>query len=299
MVNVGVSLGGAGRHLTVDASRLWVGTNDEIDGIDPATGRITTRIPSPGQYIPIFAVSPGSVWVNDGADGTSVTRYDSATGRRVATIPVPASAFGLLYADGAVWVSKVGGGSVSRIDPAKNAVVATIPVGSPGDADTGEMVAADGAVWVADLNESMMVKIDPATNTVVDVVPDASLAQLGYGYIDVGHNTIVAALDGDASGVTRFQADGSAPAWTTPLDGALSNPIVHPDGVWVGFAGHTSDKAGLVIVLDPTSGRQVDALGIADGQVVGMQEAFGSVWLVLGQQGLVERFSPDVLTVQH
>ncbi len=61
----------------------------------------------------------------------------------------------------------------------------------------------------------------------------------------------------------------------------------------------SASNDGAIVALDPTSGKVVDGLSIPEGQVSALYEAFGSVWVVLAQEGIVERFSPEALTVKH
>ena len=103
----------------------------------------------------------------------------------------------------------------------------------------------------------------------------------------------------DPSSVSRFDAATGATSWNTSLDGGITNLIVRPDAIWVGFLPHSASTNGVIVAIDPASGKVVDALSIPGGQVQALFEGFGSVWAVLGQAGLVERFSPDVLTVKH
>lgn len=88
-------------------------------------------------------------------------------------------------------------------------------------------------------------------------------------------------------------------ASSSPFQGSITNPLVRPDAVWVGFEPHSASPQGAIVAIDPASGKVIDGISIPEGQVSALFEGFGSVWVVLGQEGIVERFSPDVLTVKH
>jgi hypothetical protein len=83
----------------------------------------------------------------------------------------------LLFAEGAVWVTRWDGSSstVLRVDPNRNEIAARIPVGGvPGWDVGGEgMAAGAGAVWVAGGTgpRAVLERIDPATNDVVATIP--------------------------------------------------------------------------------------------------------------------------------
>jgi streptogramin lyase len=296
-VNVGVSTGSGGL-IASDGTTLWVSTDTAIVGIDPSTNAVKARVTVPRTaYSSAIAATPGALWLDaPDADPLTISRYDSRTGALVASVPVP-DALQPIAADGAIWVAEQPRAAVARIDPATNKVVATVNVGATGSIGLGDVAAgSDGAIWVVNGDASTIVEISPSTNTVLRTLTIAPSVLTASSSLVVDQDAIWATL---GSSITRIDPLRGASAWTATLDGAIQRALIQPDAVWVGLDPHTASKAGMEVALNPTTGAQIDALSIPDGQVSDALEAFGSVWLVLGQQGLVERFSPAILTVRH
>ena len=75
--------------------------------------------------------------------------------------------------------------------------------------------------------------------------------------------------------------------------------VVSGDAAWVPVLLHSAGKAGQVLAIDPSTNAVVDHLSVADGAPDDMVVAFGSVWLELGLQGVIERIPLHDLTVAH
>jgi hypothetical protein len=293
-VDVGSFASGTGDgRIASDGSSIWVTKNTEFVGIDPTTSKVRTRFPgSSGNYSWPIAAAPGALWTGLGTDAQpdAVIRWDTKTGKSV-TVPVPAPG-NPLFADGAIWVGS--GDGLVRIDPATNKVVATIPLAGAGTPSSSTDVGASDSFWTAQ-NDGAIAQVDSRTNKVVRTiaVPQAPqsfvIATTGALWTESFDNPSVSKVD-PVSGTT---------SWTTPFTGGITNLLVRPDAVWVGFQPHSSSQNGFLLAMDPTSGKVVDGLSIPDGQVTALFEGFGSVWVVLGQQGIVERFSPNALTISH
>lgn len=293
-LNVGVSTGDGGL-IASDGTTIWVSTDSSIVGIDPTTNTIKTRIPVPQTaYSSAIAATPGALWLTaPDAHPLTLSRYDSRTGALVASVPVP-DALWPIAAEGSVWVGEQSGAAVVRINPTTNKVLATVPVGAGGSGGLGDIAAGSGGIWVADPDASTIVEINPATNKVEKTIPVAGILPTSPGSLSVGPSGILAAL---STGLTRIDPLTGATSWTTSLDGSIQSTLVQANAIWAGLVPAPPSTGGVLVAIDPGSGVPIDGLSIADGQVSGAFEAFGSVWLVLGQQGLVERFSPDILTV--
>jgi len=294
----GFPYGTGGDRVASDGSTLWLGKDSEVVGIDPSSSTVRTRFPVyAGAYSSPIAAPPGAIWTEGpGSDPASVTHWDSKTGKSVASVPV-AGALSPLFADGSIWVPEATAGSVIRIDPATNKILATIPMGSAGSPPAlDSVVAGDGSIWVSNSTSGEIARIDPRTNKVVGTIHPAESA----GDMTVAGGTIWDAFAGNVgSTVSRIDAASGKTSWVTPLDGVTTNLLARPDAVWVGLEPYSASLNGVIVALDPTSGKIVDGLSIPNGQVSALFEGFGSVWVVLGNQGIVERFSPDVLTVKH
>jgi YVTN family beta-propeller protein len=72
----------------------------------------------------------------------------------------------LAVGEGAVWAMNDAKATLMRIDPARNSVVARIKVGTP-----GAVAAGDGAVWLSNPSENKVTRVDPATNTATANIP--------------------------------------------------------------------------------------------------------------------------------
>ncbi len=296
-VNVGASTGQGGGLIASDGTTIWVSTDTSIVGIDPTTNLITARINVPRTaFSSPIAVTKGAIWLDaPDAHPLTVDRYDPATGKLVASVPVR-DALWPVAAEGAIWIDQQSGGAAFRIDPATNKAVATIRVGTGGPIGLGAVASGAGAIWVVDGDASSIAEISPTTNNVVRTISTAGSFPWAYASMTVGSGAIWGTVGGS---LTKIDPVTGAAAWTANFDGTLNKPLLHPDAIWVGLVTQTTSTAGIELALDPTSGVPLDALQIRDGQVSDAVEAFGSVWLVLGHQGLVERFPQDVLTVKR
>ena len=149
--------------------------------LDPQTNRIVSFFPV---RIGMMAVGGGSVWITD-LNAHAVFRYNTATGREVARIPVGARNEPCWLAAGgtAAWVTvclSTAGTNVSRMDPATNRVVDRIQFerGSP------TITYADGYLWAVTTSTSdppiTVRRLDPATNEFVGqaiAIPDDPTAE--------------------------------------------------------------------------------------------------------------------------
>ena len=224
--------------------------------IDPARDAVVARIKVPAPEA--AAAGDGAVWLSNPSYNT-VTRIDPATNTVAATIRVGSQPEGIAVSPGAVWVANAGGladaggPTVSRIDPATNRVVATIPVGPKGDccAQHTDLIASPRSVWVALANGSSIVRVDPATNRVV--------ATARMGYPPCGF------LAADATGVW----------FTDPCSGGTPSVQKAPPDVVARVDSHTNRLTTRLDDVDP----------------VGIQVAFGSVWVATGA-GNIDQLGP-------
>src|SRR5439155_18335793 len=105
-------------------------------------------------------------------------RFDPATGRVVASVPV-GQAQAVATGEGGVWVIDFWHGTVTRVDPATNRVVATIPLRlpfhlcdncpNPYDFLPFDLTTGAGAVWVI-TDRGAVARIDPGTNRVAGYI---------------------------------------------------------------------------------------------------------------------------------
>jgi branched-chain amino acid transport system substrate-binding protein len=138
--------------VTVAEGAVWAisGPQAEVVRIDPASRRLTDRIPivrrpGPASRYPIaIEAGLGSLWVLNANDAT-VTRIDPlqrvvAHTSRIGIIHVPVR---MAVGAGAVWIAGVDG-TLSRVDPGTNSVTTTAVAQRIND-----VAVAGGAVWLS------------------------------------------------------------------------------------------------------------------------------------------------------
>jgi DNA-binding SARP family transcriptional activator len=165
----------AGPYVGMGFVWLVVGAN-EIWKIDPADGKVVSRIPYNFPYVQTAnaaAAGEGGFWFADptelqrrsGFRFGAVIRVDAKTDE-VTRIPVD-RVNGLTISGGAVWarsgneLGNPGTGKVTEVNPATSRVIQTIDLGR-----TDWIKAGQDAVWVA-ITENTVVRLNPATGEVV------------------------------------------------------------------------------------------------------------------------------------
>jgi DNA-binding beta-propeller fold protein YncE len=154
---------------------------------DSGAGRVTKIDPVSGTVVGSFELGTAcgvsadnsDLWVTSPMLAQAV-RYDAATLKERAVIPLGQDVFEITIGPEAVWASgESGGGTVWRIDPATNQVVATI---SLSDSTPIGILTAFGSVWVGSRGTGMLYRIDPATNTVSETIKvNGSIGGIGAG----------------------------------------------------------------------------------------------------------------------
>jgi YVTN family beta-propeller protein len=156
--------------LAAAGGSIWVSGNYGLYRIDPAGNRVTPVDVCCGEV----AAGAGALWMANGMDRT-VLRLDPATGRVLASIPVPPAAapegpFRIAAGGGAVWVTsetvkpKPGDASLLwRVDAAANRFAGTLRVGTVGRNHISPTVAAggDGTVWVTVADADAVLRVRP------------------------------------------------------------------------------------------------------------------------------------------
>jgi DNA-binding beta-propeller fold protein YncE len=148
--------GGGG--MTVVDGVLWLSGRTrtgagQIVRVDPSTSRVVDRFPTSGDGA--MAVGGDSVWLA-GITTQTIYRYDAASRRLLAEIPIGVVAKNLTANAGSLWVSS-DSGRVTRIDMATDQVAGTFQV-------TGRAPAAAvglGSVWVVDTAHAALLRLQP------------------------------------------------------------------------------------------------------------------------------------------
>ena len=123
----------------------------QIARVDPLTSRIVDRFPTRGDGT--LAVGGGTVW-QAGTTTQTIYRYDPASRRLLAQIPVGVVAQQLTADEGSLWVSS-DRGRVTRIDMATNRISGTFQVGGRAPA----AVAGLGSVWIVDTANAALLRL--------------------------------------------------------------------------------------------------------------------------------------------
>ena len=232
-----------------------------------------------------LAAGEGGIWLSGGAD---IYRLDPATGRKLATIPVPqipceAGDVGF----GSLWSATCGKPGLVRIDPGTNKVAGRlalrIPTGMEGEGSVG---AGEGGVWLVvdgpDCTSCRVARIDPETMRVtaeVKVQHGSAAVRTGSGAVWVTNplKDLVEKIDpGDEKVVDAIET-GPGPRFFDVGEG----------GVWT-----LNQGDGTVTRIDPGTGKatMVDADVPGDGG--DLTAGGGWVW-ARGSGVLLVRVDPD------
>ena len=186
--------------------------------IDPQTAAPTTVDVGAGPSG--IAVTPDTVWVTNGNDGT-LSAIDARTRRLRSSTLVGNGPAGIVAAAGSLWVANTFDGTLARIAPDTGAVITTVPVGN---GPTGVAVA-DGALWVTNAFGGTVVKVDPAA---VKVVRTTTLGGVPGGIASAGDDLWVTASatatshrGGTLNVVSRSPLESIDPAHIVGLDFGL------------------------------------------------------------------------------
>jgi len=290
----------------------------------PRGGKVVAAIRVGRGILPVrgggpLAAGEGAVWAMSNAQST-LMRIDPARNAIVAKIKVHTPE-AVAAGDGAVWLSNPSEDTVSRVDPAVNKVTATIRVGPQPEG----IAVSPGAVWVANAGGLSLSRIDPATNRVVATIrvgpkreccaehtyviasPRAVWVALPYAnsivHVDPVTNSVVAtAMIGYSP--CGFLAADNAGVWSAGCGNVVARidsrttrltahlPEPEPVGLEVAFGSvWVATGGGNVDQIDPQSGRLVARLHIV-GLTVRLGVGFGSIW-VNDDSGRVLRIKPQ------
>jgi virginiamycin B lyase len=147
-----------GGDLAAVDGLLWLSgrTRDragQIVRVDSSTSRVVDRFRTDGDGA--LAFGGGDVWVA-GIGTKTIYRYDPASARLLARIPIGTVAKRLTAVSGSLWVSS-DSGQVTRIDMATNRITGGFQVSGSAPA----VVAGLGSVWIVDAASDALLRLQP------------------------------------------------------------------------------------------------------------------------------------------
>jgi hypothetical protein len=173
LVRVARATGKATRSVRLDGlpiavrtglGSVWAVDSGTLYRVNPATGKITKRIPLGVSAAYNIWLGGGSVWVADDR-GAAVVRVSPATNRVVARIAVGDGPASMAFAGSAAWVVDHRDTTLFRIDLATNRPRRLNALGGAGDKAPERMVWAGGSLWITGRGTDLL-KVDPATGAI-------------------------------------------------------------------------------------------------------------------------------------
>ena len=170
-VSKAIRIDGEPDFMAVGYGGVWVanfGTRT-LDRLDPASNRLTARIPLEAEPCTAIALGFESIWVPTCGASPAVVRVDARRNRVVARIRVKEvlGESGIGVDESGAWLLTAASGDLSRIDPQTNKVTATHTV-----ADGSTVVTTGfGSVWVANSNTNTVQRVDPASGEISATIP--------------------------------------------------------------------------------------------------------------------------------
>jgi glutamine cyclotransferase len=151
--------------VTYDGQNVWFATGDNINALDPASGKTLRSIDVASHAGTAF---DGKHLYQIAAD--KIHKLDPQTGKILATIPAPGggSDSGMAWAEGSLWVGQYRERKIRQIEPETGRVLRTI--------ESNRFVTGvtwvDGELWHGtwENDESELRRIDPDTGAVQDTL---------------------------------------------------------------------------------------------------------------------------------
>jgi streptogramin lyase len=253
--------------------------------IDPATNRVVSSIPLPGDGCLGIAVMGDAVWVPDCTHHV-VVQIDPATNAVARSVAIDfrvddEGAFAAVA--GSLWVfatdSTAAMSTLVRADATNGAIQARIAVG-PG----AYVVAGDSAaLWVASTRGAVLVRINPRKNAVVasvPVTPRPKFLTVGEGGVWVlhQHTGSVSLIDPVSNEYATSVAAGVPTPWGDITTGA--------GAVWVSVDGTPVTR------IDPAT-HAVTHQFVGGSGADAIRYGFGSLWVSDHVHGMVWRIDPN------
>ena len=148
--------------VSFDGQHVWFGSGDQLNAMDPASGKLVRSIDVPADAGTAF---DGRHLYQLGGD--RIQKIDPKTGRVLSTIPAPGGGnSGLAWAEGTLWVGQHRNRKIHQIDPQTGAILRTI--------ESNRFVTGvtwiDGELWHGTWEDdrSDLRRVDPQTGEVLE-----------------------------------------------------------------------------------------------------------------------------------
>jgi outer membrane protein assembly factor BamB len=246
-----------------------------VYAIDPETGETLTTIEvrRPCDVVAAF----DRIWVADLEAGSLLSIDPETMDAKVEASGLHGPC-GVQAVDGAIWLAVDEG--LARVDP-KSGKVAIEELGGAAFPGTGL------PLWAALFGSGDLVRVDTASGTVTRTVHhpagpiEGPPVAAGHGALWVGGTDRLYRLDPKTGKV-----EGKLP---TALSTRL---LVTDDGVWL-----TSYPQGVVERIDPKTNEVVFRANLG-GNLNGITEGFGAIWVTDTSVGLLYRLDPGAMGIQ-
>jgi streptogramin lyase len=161
-----VATGGSASPTTPVAGAI---ARNQVVGIDPQTGRVSTQLPFPGSGSPHALASGQLVWVGNDTSNT-VSAIDPRRGAVTNLVSLGGFPGALAVDAGALWALDPAKGLLIKVDPAYGLPVGKARVIRPNPAaDVRQPIfavysvaAGNGSVWITD-GSTKLTQVDPAS----------------------------------------------------------------------------------------------------------------------------------------
>lgn len=316
--------------VTVYRGSAWVTdvTTDMLLRLNPKTGRITGRVPIPGDPISV-ASGEGYLWVVS-VGQNEVWKIDPTRRPRVAgKASLDHDVFFAAFAEGGLWVSAPDEDRVLRLDAESLEVTDTLVVG---DFPTG--LASDAeSLWVTNTNDNSLERIDLGTRTVTASVQTGpapfavassdhtvAVVEEDSGMVSLIESRTIPNDDRPVAVITTARvvsspvglAEGFGSLWisdadtgtvirlnpvtmrteaTIPVGGSPMALAVSADEVWVGAV-----DTNRVLRIDPSRNQVTSSVRVLRGPG-GLVVADGAVWISAFKANVVQRLDPKTLQI--
>jgi len=277
-----LKLGGTADWVLITENSVWVATTkpNSLVRIDPATNKVSARVPLWEEACSGLAEGFGSIWIPVCGKKAALVRVDIGTNTIVATLPIPPSGpeGGIAASADSVWLVTDKAGTLDRIDPNTNRPRQKISI-PPGSYNP---LFSDGIIWITGVDSNVLVPVDAATGAVLPSIPVGPKPR----FLTAGGGSIWTLNQGDGT-VSRVDASTKKVTATIAagIPGAGGDIAYGASSVWASVFDIplTRLDSSTNKVLRQWTGQGGDSLRFG----------FSSIWLTDYRRGLLWRIPFD------